>query len=125
VTAPERAELPDAVRLSGAPTDRIRIAETALRAALGVPGVLEGNGGGRRRLVTGAPGGALPGVVAAAERGGRYGVDLYLTAALVPLRPLADRVRRAVAVRVEEIGLGPVLGPVNVTFLDVERGADR
>jgi hypothetical protein len=124
VIAPQRAELPDAVRLAATPSDRIRIADTALRAALGVAGVLEGNDGGRGRLVTGAAGRVLSGVVATAERDGRYSVDLYLTAALVPLRPLGDRVRRAVGAGVEEIGLGRVLGPVNVTFLDVESRAD-
>ncbi len=100
----------------------MRIAAAALAEALGVAGVVRGHDGGDGRYVTAIGEEVLPGVVVAAERGGgRYSVDLYLTAALVPLRPLGDRVREAVVRGVAAAGLDQALGPVGVTFLAVEK----
>lgn len=83
-------------------TPRMRLATLALGAALGVAGVVRGHDGGDGRYVTAVPGRVLPGVVVAAQRGGRYTVDLYLTASLVPLAPLGDRVREAVGRRASD-----------------------
>ena len=99
----------------------MRIAAAALVAALGVAGVVRGHDGGDGRYATAVGEEVLPGVVVAAQRGGRYSADLYLTAALVPLRPLGDRVREAVVRGVEAAGLDQWLGPVGVTFLSVEK----
>jgi hypothetical protein len=99
----------------------MRIAAAALVAALGVAGVVRGHDGGDGRYATAVGEEVLPGVVVAAQRGGRYSADLYLTAALVPLRPLGDRVREAVVRGVGAAGLEQALGPVGVTFLSVEK----
>lgn len=103
------------------PSDRQQIAAAALEAALGVVGVVRGNDGGDGRYATAVGEHILPGVVVAAEKGGTYSVDLYLNAALVPLRPLGDRVREAAQARVASAGLADLLGPVSITFLAVER----
>ncbi|MGI8749751.1 MAG: hypothetical protein ACR2J6_04250 [Thermoleophilaceae bacterium] len=103
----------------------MRLATLALSAALGVAGVVCGHDGGDGRYATAVPGLVLPGVVVAAQRAGRYTVDLYLTASLVPLRPLGDRVREAVSERARSGGLEAALGPVSVRFLSVEERLDR
>jgi len=101
----------------------MRMAAAALSAALGVAGVVRGHDGGDGRYVTAVGEEVLPGVVVAAEGAGGYGVDLYLTAALVALPPLGERVREAVVGGVESAGLERALGPVSVTFLSVEHSA--
>ena len=73
---------------------------------------------GRHATIVGSE--RLQGVVVAALRGGRYSVDLYLTAELVPLGPLAGRLREAVRRNVRAIGLEELLGPVDITFLAIE-----
>ncbi len=104
-------------------TDRMLIARAAHQAALAEPGVVVGDDGGDGRYATLVDSGRLAGIVVVAERGGRYGVDLYLTAALVPLGPLAERVRKAVGRSVRSIGLEQLLGPVNVSFLGLDERA--
>lgn len=95
------------------------IARAASAAALGEKGVVRGHDGGDGRYAT-IVGDRLPGVVVVALRGGRYSVDLYLTAELVPLDPLAERIREAVRRDVRAIELEELLGPVNVAFLALE-----
>ncbi|HEV2770526.1 MAG TPA: hypothetical protein VGV40_10115 [Solirubrobacteraceae bacterium] len=83
---------------------RTRLERLALDAALAVEGV------------AGAGGDAA----AAAEPGDRFGVRLRLTARLVPLLPLADAVRDAVARAAGREGLADDLGSVDVRFDAVE-----
>lgn len=56
---------------------------------------------------------------AAAISGGRFGVELHLIAELVPLRPLAERVRSAVEAATTAAGLEAALGPVDIAVDDV------
>jgi hypothetical protein len=104
----------------GGPTDRMLIAGTAIAAALGEAGVVRGHDGGDGRYATIVGSERLPGVVVAALKGGGYSVDLYLTTELVPLGPLAGRLREAVRRNVKAIGLEELLGPVDITFLAIE-----
>jgi hypothetical protein len=99
---------------------RLELASLALGAALATRGVVCGNAGTRGVYVTRADDALLTGVVAVAEPGGRYSIDLFLTAALVPLHPLATRVRKAVAAAAAGAGLGERLGALSVSFLDVQ-----
>jgi hypothetical protein len=109
----------------GRPTDRMLIAEAAIDTALAEAGVVRGHDGGDGRYVTIVGSERLPGVVVVALKDGRYSVDLYLTAELVPLGPLAGRLREAVRRNVKAIGLGELLGPVDITFLGIEERAAR
>jgi hypothetical protein len=109
----------------GRPTDRMLIAGAAIAAALGEAGVVSGHDGGDGRYATIVGSERLPGVVVVALKDGRYSVDLYLTAELVPLGPLAGRLREAVRRNVKAIGLGELLGPVDITFLGIEERAAR
>ncbi len=102
------------------PSERMELATLALSAALGVAGVVRGHDGGDGRYATAVPGGVLPGVVVAARAGGSYTVDLYLTAALAPLRALGDAVRDAVTRAAVAAGRVDALGPVSVRFISVE-----
>ena len=61
----------------------------------------------------------LPGVLATALAGGRYGVELHLVTELVPLPQLADLVRSRVERAASSAGLADVLGPVDITIEDV------
>lgn len=99
---------------------RVELAGVALRAALAVDGVVAAHPGPRGTHVTQDRETRLPGVVAAAERGGRYSVDLCLTARLVPLRELGQRVAERVRRDVEAAGMSNRLGAVRVTIADVE-----
>ena len=62
----------------------------------------------------------LQGVTVAAERAGRYSVDLFLVCRPVALRPLAERVREQVRQAIALAGLGNRLGAVGVHVEDVE-----
>ena len=86
---------------------RARLERLALEAALGVEGVA----------------GAAGDAAAAAEPGDRYGVRLRLAARMVPLFPLADAVRDAVARAARHDGLAGDLGSVDVRFETVEEPA--
>ena len=120
-TAAEAAARPS--RQGARETDRTLIARAAHEAALAEPGVVGGDDGGDGRYATLVTSERLAGVVVVAERGGRYSVDLYLTAALVPLGPLAERVRKVVGRSVRSIGLEHLLGSVNVSFLGIDERA--
>ncbi len=99
---------------------RVELARVALRAATAVDGVIFGNPGQAGAYVTQDGGRRLSGVVAAAERGGRYSVDLCLTARLVPLQDLGERVAERVRTEIEEAGMSARLGALHVTIADVE-----
>lgn len=102
------------------PTRRVLLARAALGAALAVPGVAGPTAGRAGLHVTADRSERLAGVTAAADAGGRFSVDLYLVARLVPLAPLVEAVRRRVADAAMAAGLGDALGAVNVTIADVE-----
>ena len=104
---------------SAAPSKRVQLARLALEAALGVDGVVSSHAGPSGTRVTGTRGERLPGVLATALPGGRYGIDLHLVTDVVPLPQLADRVRSRAARAASGAGLGHLLGPVNVTIEDV------
>ena len=101
---------------------RVELARVALVAALAVDGVVAGNAGDAGIWVTQDGTRRLPGVVATAERGGRYSVELYLTAALVPLHALGERVTGQVRKDVVDAGLADRLGALHVTIADIEVG---
>jgi len=96
---------------------RVRVARSALQAALEVPGVLGSDSGPSGRRVTADPAsGPLIGVLATSQSDGRYAADLSLVADMVPLPALAEEVRARVRKRVDGEQLGDVLGAVNVEF---------
>lgn len=96
---------------------RDRLAQTAVEAALGVEGVAG--------LAAPAPGlsslGPLfAGVDVVAEGADSYSLTLHLAAHLVPLLPLADAVREAVAAAARREGLDGEMGRIDVRFEAVE-----
>ncbi len=101
-------------------SQRVELARVALAAALAVDGIVAGNPGPAGIYVTHDGPTRLEGVVAVAERGGRYSVDLYLTAELVPLQELGERVAKRVRKDVEDAGMAEQLGALHVTIADVE-----
>ncbi len=105
--------------LSAAPSERVRLARLALDAALGVDGVVSSHAGPLGTRVTVDREERLPGVVATALAGGGYGVELHLVTEVVPLHPLADRVRSRVVQAASAVGLDGALGPVDITIADV------
>lgn len=103
-----------------APSDRVRLARTALHAATSLRDVVRGDAGGPPlRRVTLDRGEPLDGVLAIAEADGRYGVELRLVAGLVPLHPLADRIRANVRDAAARAGLSAALGRIDLAFADV------
>jgi hypothetical protein len=90
-----------------------------LEAALGVDGVVAAHAGRLGLRMTADRGERLPGVLATAHAGGRYGVELHLVTEVVPLPQLADRVRTRVERAAASAGLAAVLGPVGITVEDV------
>lgn len=96
---------------------RMRLARVALDAALAAPGVVDAEVGSNRVRVTGdSPANLLRGVSVTAEGDGRYGVDLCLVAAMVPLVTLGDEVRRRVRESAGRHGLAGELGSIDVEF---------
>ncbi len=115
--------MPSDRTLSGASlgvSRRVELARVALAGALAVDGVVAGNAGPASVYVTADRETRLEGVVVTAERGGRYSVDLYLTAELVQFQELGERVAERVRKDVEEVGMAEVLGTLHVTIADVE-----
>jgi hypothetical protein len=104
---------------SAAPSERVQLARLALDAALGVDGVVSSHAGPLGTRVTADREERLPGVLATALAGGGYGVELHLVTEVVPLPPLADRVRSRVERAASSAGLADVLGPVDITIEDV------
>ncbi|HEV2820009.1 MAG TPA: hypothetical protein VGW11_05830 [Solirubrobacteraceae bacterium] len=103
-TSPPRADGP-----------RDRLAQAALDAALGVEGVAGLAPSGLSSL-----GHRFAGIDVVAEGRDRYGLTLHLAAHLVPLIPLADAVRDAVATAARRDGLAGDLGRIDVRFETVE-----
>lgn len=96
---------------------RVRVARTALEAALQAPGVLGSDPGpSRLRVTADPPADPLVGVSATAEADGRYAVDFSLVADMVPLPALADEVRERVRKRARGERLEELLGSINVEF---------
>lgn len=96
---------------------RDRLAQVAIDAALGVEGVagLAPPTPGRSSL-----GPLFAGIDVVAEGRDRYGLTLHLAAHLVPLIPLADAVRDAVATAAQRDGLTGELGRIDVRFETLE-----
>jgi hypothetical protein len=104
-------------------SDRVRLARTALAAALGVPGVVGVDSGADGAFVTEtARGERLPGVTCVAAPGGGYDVSLRVIAGLVALHPLGDRVRTAV-VRASAVA-GVVVRAVSVHFAEIAAASE-
>ncbi|MDQ3769842.1 MAG: hypothetical protein M3370_10285 [Actinomycetota bacterium] len=108
-SAPARIETSPA-RVQG---PRDRLAQVTLDAALRVEGVAG---------LAPPTGGLSPfaGIDVVAEGRARYGLTLHLAAHLVPLIPLADAVRDAVATAAERAGLAGELGRIDVRFESLE-----
>lgn len=125
LSAPPPAPPPLSVPAStAAPTVRVRLGELAATAALSVKGVSAMAPDPRGVHKTPAAGGELTGVGAAATAGGRYEVNLHLRAELVPLHPLAERVRESVQRAASRAYLAAALGPVSVFFEDLAHPLD-
>ncbi len=102
-----------------ASSTRATLARMARVAAIGTTGVVETTSGPTRMWVTMDRTERIPGVVSTALPDGTYGVELHLTAGLVPLHPLADSVRGAVGGAVRAAGLGDSLGSIDITIDDI------
>lgn len=114
---------PATIADSIASSERVRLAQTALAAALSVPGVVRGDSGRLHAHATPVAGAeALHGVLCAALAGGGYEVTLRLVAELVPLQALAQRVGERVRRRAAAAGLEPALKAISVRFADIESG---
>ncbi len=95
---------------------RDRLAQTALDAALGVEGVA----GLAAPPGLSSLGPLFAGVDVVAEGRDCYGLTMHLAAHLVPLLPLADAVRDAVATAARRDGLADELGRIDVRFEALE-----
>ncbi len=103
-----------------AESDRVRIAQLALAAAVAQPGVVRGAAGSSVPCVTATrSSGLLVGVSVVVGSDERYEVDLRLVGELVALVPLADRVRKKITTAARRSGLYEDLGPVNIEFVEV------
>jgi len=119
LSAPSPAPQPSVPASTVAPTVRVRLAELAVAGALSVNGVSAMAADPRGVHKTPATGGELTGVGAAVTVDGRYEVTLHLRAELVPLHPLAERVRESVQRMASRARLGDALGAVSISFEDV------
>lgn len=102
-----------------AASKRVELARLALTQALSVDAVLHATAGplGTRSTLDGRE--RLGGVTAAALSDGRYGVTLHLVVHVVPLRPLAHRIRARIERGAARAGLENALGPIDIVFEDV------
>ena len=98
---------------------RVQLARLALESALAVDGVVGSDPGPRGVRVTADGRERLPGVTSMARADGTYGLALHLVTRVVPLHPLADRVRSRVARAAARAGLAERLGPLDITIEDV------
>ncbi len=98
---------------------RATLARVARAAAIATTGVVETTSGPTRMWVTMDRTERIPGVVSTALADGTYGVELHLTAGLVPLHPLADSVRGAVGGAIRAAGHGDLLGPIDISIDDI------
>jgi hypothetical protein len=99
---------------------RLRLAAVARAAALATRGVIRLDSGRTTLRMTASAGLRVDGVVCVALPDGRYQVSIYLVAAMVALRPLADAVRARVERDVALAGLADRLGRVDVAIEDVQ-----
>ena len=104
---------------AGEASVRRRLARLAHTAALAVEGVADTSSGPAGRWLTAGGGERVPGVVATILPSGRYGLELHLVADPVPLRPLADRVRRRIEAAAASAGLADAIGPVDIRIDDL------
>lgn len=100
-------------------TERVRLAEVAIEAALRVDGVLAPSAPREGTGSTLGSGRRIDGVSVLAGGEERFDVSLHLVTRMVPLQPLADRVRERVTRAAERSGLGDRLGPVGVRIEDL------
>jgi hypothetical protein len=122
VTNPQPTERP--VGTVRGESDRVRLADVALTAALGVPGVLAGQADPLRRRVTEtSTGERLEGVSCVAAPEGGYDVSLRLICGLVALQPLGERIRAAV--RRAAVMAGITVQSVSVYFAELAVEGDR
>ena len=77
-------------------SDRVRLAALTRDVALAVPGVRALDAGPARRFFTAGAGEIVSGVNCVAAPEGGFDLSLQLVCDLVPLRPVAERVRAAV-----------------------------
>lgn len=96
-----------------------QLAHLALEAAIATRGVAGPVAGVAGRWSTPDRGGRVDGVVVAAERDGRFAVELHLAVYPVALGPLAERVRARVHEVTSTAGLADALGAIGVHFDDL------
>ncbi len=101
----------------GATSPRLTLAALARDTALAVDGVVALDAGAGGLFVTAGGGARVPGVRCLAAPEGGYDVALRLVCRLVPLHPLAETVRRAVAAAAA--GTHLELATVTITVADV------
>ncbi len=99
-------------------SERVKLARLALTLALAVDGVVRADPGSLGTRVT-LDGADRLVVTAAALSEGCYGITLHLVARVVPLRPLADRIRARIERGAARAGLEQALGPIDIVFEDV------
>ena len=102
-----------------ASSTRATLARLAHAAAIATTGVADTTSGRAGLWVTMDGAKRIPGVVSTALPDGTYGVELHLTAGLLPLHPLADAVREAVGGAIRAAGLGGSLGPIDIAIDDI------
>ena len=105
------------------PSTRVRLARIARDVALATEGVADATAGRLGLHVTAAGLERLPGVVVTSLPNGRYGVELHLVGRAVPLHPLGDVIREQIRTAASAAGLETALGPVDITFEDLEEEA--
>lgn len=104
---------------SAPPSDRLRLAELGLEAALKVKHVAAAHSGRLGTQMTFEGGRRVPGVRAVAAADGRYAVELHLSVAEVSLPELAEKVRDSVERAAKKAGLAEQLGSIDVSFEDL------
>jgi|SRR5215211_306479 len=104
---------------SPAASERVELARVALRQALSAEGIVRADAGPLGTWMTLDRHERLGGVTAAALSDGRYSVTLHLVARVVPLHPLADRIRAQIERGAARAGLEQALGPIDIVFDDV------
>ena len=87
------------------PSDRVRVAQIARETALSLPEVADLDSGLAGSFCTAGGGVHVSGVTSAVAPEGGYDVALRLVCELVELRPLADRVRRAIVSEAAQAGV--------------------
>jgi hypothetical protein len=102
----------------------MELARLALAEALATNGVIGAVQGARGLWVTVSDGERLDGVTVVALPDGRYEVGLHLVARLlVPLYPLAERIRSRIERAASPAGLADALGPIDIAFEDTGEAA--